>query len=100
MATYVILNSIFLAALGIAWLILKPKLSIRRVYVTVAIILFFTAVFDSLIVGLGIVDYDFSKTLGIFIGTAPIEDFFYAIMAGILIPLVWTIIGNKYERKN
>lgn len=100
MATYLILNLLFLAGLALAWVIVKPRFSTRRVFITVAILLFFTAIFDSLIVGLGIVGYDFTKTLGVFIGKAPVEDFFYAIMAGILIPLVWTIIGSRYERKS
>lgn len=40
-----------------------------------------TAVFDNLIVGLSIVDYDPAKILGIHIGVAPVEDFMYALLA-------------------
>lgn len=100
MATYLILNIIFLIIVGIFWLVMRPKVSRRRILLTVLILLAFTAVFDSLIVGLGIVDYDFTKTLGIKIGTAPIEDFFYAIMAGALVPIVWAILGGHHERKS
>jgi lycopene cyclase domain-containing protein len=99
MATYLIINLIFLLALGIWWVFAKPPVKLRPLIATVAILLLFTAVFDSLIVGLGIVAYDYSKTLGITIGTAPIEDFFYALLAGMFIPLVWSILGYTHEKK-
>lgn len=100
MATYIILNCIFLAGLALWWLIAKPPVHTRSLLVTLAVVLIFTAVFDSLIVGLGIVAYDYEKTLGLFIGTAPIEDFFYAILAVLLVPAVWAILGHTNARKN
>lgn len=100
MATYVILNLVFLGGLA-AWLIVKrPFPTIKPVLVTVGILFIFTAIFDSLIVGLGIVDYNYDKTLGIRIGTAPIEDFFYAILSGILVPAVWNITRKKDAKKS
>ncbi len=100
METYLVLNLVFLVALAIWWLIVRPPVSARKITTVVLVLLIFTAIFDSLIVGLGIVDYNYEKTLGILIGTAPVEDFFYALLAGILIPGVWTILGKKHERKN
>jgi lycopene cyclase domain-containing protein len=55
-------------------------------------------VFDSFIVSLGIVAYDHTKLLGLSIGSAPIEDFFYAILAGFMIPLLWKLTG-RYDKK-
>lgn len=100
MATYLILNLVFLAALAIWWAIVRPAIKPRLIILTIAILLVFTAVFDSFIVSFGIVDYDYSKTLGILIGTAPLEDFFYALMAGALIPLTWTILGKNHAKKD
>lgn len=100
MATYLILNCIFLVGLALWWYIVKPAVKPKLVLLTIAILLVFTAVFDSVIVSLGMVDYDYSKTLGILVGTAPIEDFFYALMAGALIPFVWTILGKNHARKD
>lgn len=48
-----------------------------------------TAVFDSLIIATGVVDYNPAKILGLKIGLAPIEDFAYSLVAAILIPAIW-----------
>lgn len=100
MATYLILNCVFLLALAIWWGIKRPPVQPKLLLLTVGILLVFTAVFDSLIVSSGIVDYDYTKTLGILIGAAPIEDFFYALLAGILIPLTWNILSKKHAKKD
>lgn len=100
MATYVMLNLIFVLPI-LAWIFIKrPQLSWRRVGATVAILLIFTAVFDSLIISLGIYTYDYSKTLGILVGSAPIEDFFYAILAGVIVPIIWHIQKGTHEAKS
>lgn len=89
MALYLVLNLLFMVVLA-AWMLLRPAhLDAKSIALTVAILVFFTAIFDSLIVGQGIVAYDFAKTLRIFIGRAPVEDFAYAVVAAILIPYLW-----------
>jgi len=45
---------------------------------------------DNLIIAGGIVQYDPTKILGIFIGVAPVEDFAYSVIAAVLIPAIWT----------
>lgn len=89
MATYLVLNAVFLAV-TLAVLRWRNLLRWNRaVTATLAVLLVTTAVFDSLIVQSGIVAYDTARTLSITIGAAPIEDFFYAALAAILIPSVW-----------
>ncbi len=89
MALYLVLNLLVMAVLA-AWMLLRPaQLNAKNIVITVAILVFFTAIFDSLIVGQGIVAYDLTKTLRIFIGRAPVEDFAYALVAAILIPYLW-----------
>jgi lycopene cyclase domain-containing protein len=100
MATYLILNIVFLlVTCGVLWA-LGARWRWHSVWLTIVILCLFTAVFDSLIVWSGIVAYDSAKILGIFIGQAPIEDFFYALLAGSLIPGLWHILGDSHERKN
>lgn len=97
MATYLILNLVFLAAV---MLILRVPLRrpSRAAWITCLVILVLTAVFDSVIIGLGIVGYDTDKILGIMIGLAPIEDFFYAVLAVILVTTLWHKLEKKDDR--
>lgn len=97
MATYVVLNGLFLAVvLGVlAW----RKLLVvgRAVWVTLVALLLTTIVFDSLLIYLGMFTYPADKILGIRVGLAPIEDLFYALLAGLAVPAIWR--GLDRERK-
>ena len=103
MATYLLINVIFLVVV-IALLRIVFRISWRRPtkawLLTIAGLILLTAVFDSFIVGFGMVAYDPAMTLGINVGVAPIEDFFYAVLAAILIPTLWSILEKKYDRNN
>ena len=76
MATYIVLNMLFLASvLGLlAWR--RLLVFSRAVCLTLVVLLVMTILFDSLLVHLGIVGYSLDKILGIRVGLAPIEDFF------------------------
>lgn len=89
MATYVILNCVFIGALFILTLSDSIKYSPGPRLATLGILLLLTAIFDSFIIEAGIVAYDQAKILGIYIGSAPIEDFFYTFAAVLLVPFVW-----------
>ena len=65
--------------------------------ITLVVLLVLTAVFDSIIVWAGIVGYDPQKILGLYVGFAPIEDFFYAILAVIIVPALWNLFDTKKE---
>lgn len=87
--TYLLLNIIFLV-IAISILVLSRKLRWNSAMTwTMIVLIVATAIFDSLIVGVEIVAYDEAKILGLRAGQAPIEDFFYAILAGIIIPTIW-----------
>ena len=92
--TYLILNTLFLVTLV---LFLPKKLSRPSAawWVTLGIIVLLTAIFDPIIVRLGIVGYDTSKILGITVLGAPVEDFFYAVFAVAIISLVWNRLGGQ-----
>ncbi len=88
MATYLILNTVVLAVVIIiatcsSW---RPS---RTWLLSLVLILVLTLLFDSLIIHFDIVDYHTDKILNIYFGNAPIEDFFYAIAAALLMPLLW-----------
>lgn len=94
MATYLLVNLVFLA-LVISLLSIRVRRPTRRVLIALLILLVLTAVFDSLIIYFGIVGYDTSKILGIYVGQAPVEDFFYAILALIIVANVWERLGKS-----
>ncbi|HBO64666.1 TPA: hypothetical protein DD425_01765 [Candidatus Saccharibacteria bacterium] len=96
--TYIALNVVFVVCMLVLFLPRFKKPSITW-WLTLGILLLLTAVFDSLIIWAGIVGYDTSKLLGIYIGFAPIEDFFYALLAVVLIPIFWKKFAPKKEGK-
>lgn len=70
---------------------------LRRVAWAVAalILLVMTAVFDNVMIGIGLVGYDRSKISGAFIGIAPLEDFSYTVAALVLLPSLWVLLGPR-----
>lgn len=87
--TYILLNTLVLSA-SIAFLAVARKLIWTSAMArTLTVLIIATAIFDSIIVGVGIVAYDEAKILGLRVIRAPIEDFFYTLLAGIIIPTVW-----------
>lgn len=85
MYTYLILNCIFLL---VAFLVFRYKTNTASIYALIALLIM-TAIFDQIIIGLGIVSYDTDKILGLYIGLAPIEDFFYCLGAVIIVGRLW-----------
>jgi len=97
--TYLILNSIFMAIILVILIILQRVYSVQRLsFRALVLMLLLTAVFDSLLIGFGIVEYDYSKTIGIKIGLAPIEDFSYTVTAWAIVPFIWSALELKKGR--
>ena len=90
MMTYLVLNLAFFAVFGLPFIFLRIKFG-RSWLTMLTILIIMTAVFDSLIVGLHIVAYDSNKISGIYLAKVPIEDFFYSIMAAVIVPGLWLI---------
>jgi len=101
MATYLVLNILFLIiAVAVFAYLKKLVLNNATIYVGL-ILLVLTIVFDSLIIAAGIVDYNLSRIIGIYIVKAPIEDFFYTLFVVIAVPSLWLIAGRfTDERKD
>lgn len=94
MYTYIFLNVLFLLTLVMFIPKKFKKLSLAW-WITLYSVFLLTLVFDPIIIMLHVVAYNPTKLLGFNLLGAPIEDFFYALYAACLIPLVWNRLGEK-----
>ena len=89
MATYLVLN-LSVCCTVLLWLWLNGRLRFDKYVVfTCVVLIIFTAIFDTVMINAGLFAYNQEKISGLRIGSAPLEDFFYALLAGILIPNIW-----------
>jgi lycopene cyclase domain-containing protein len=86
------------ATVSLLVLLRAGRAALTAALVAVAVLVVATAVFDSVIVGTGIVGYDRARILGARIGTAPVEDFAYPIAAGLALPALWHVLGRRRRR--
>ena len=93
---YLLMNLIFLVCIAVLFMqhLVKPT---KAWWQMLLVLLILTAIFDSIIVGAGIVDYNPDKIIGLRLGFAPVEDFFYAVLAAIIVPALWNLFDNKKE---
>lgn len=106
--TYSVLNSIFLG-LAVWFVVIAIVVSSRRgvkfnqpvwwtAGITLVIMMITTAIFDNVIIGVGLVAYDPSTLLGAYIGLAPLEDFSYTLAAVMILPTLWILLGTRKKR--
>jgi lycopene cyclase domain-containing protein len=103
--TYWALNSFFLAVVagvGIIALVVLARRSgavlgraLAAGAIGLGVLLVMTAVFDNVMIGVGLVAYAPDRISGAFIGIAPVEDFAYAIAAGVLLPSLWVLLEPR-----
>jgi|LakMenE01Jun11ns_1017448.scaffolds.fasta_scaffold9732746_3 lycopene cyclase domain-containing protein len=93
--TYGDMNLIFLVIAGIATWVIKSRFRCFTTPIVLLPMLILTAVFDNLIILAGIVDYDTTKLLGIYVGVVPIEDFAYTVVAVLLVPAIWKAVNKE-----
>ncbi len=91
--TYWTLNAIFLAVVAVVALVALRRVRWAAVGITLAILLVMTAVFDNIMISVGLVAYNESLISGAFIGVAPLEDFAYTIAAVVGLPSLWVLLG-------
>lgn len=98
---YTHLNSFFVIAVIVLFLFtVSKKIHTVAFLLTLLALLVLTAIFDHLIITAGIVGYDVTKLMGVYIGASPVEDFDYALAAGILMPTLSLLLYKKKGRKN
>ncbi|WP_026552758.1 lycopene cyclase domain-containing protein [Arthrobacter sp. H20] len=98
--TYLVLNIIFFVPIlaMAAWAYRKQRRllpSRRAVGITLIVLMIATAVFDNVLIAIGIVDYNPDLILGVRLALAPIEDFAYTVGACILLPALWALIPSR-----
>lgn len=110
--TYWALNAWFLTVVAVVALLAVVRLDRRRangppsrgltagtwllaVGGGLVVLLLMTALFDNIMIGIGLVGYDPALISGAFIGIAPLEDFAYAIAAAVLLPSLWVLLERR-----
>ncbi|MBI5162111.1 MAG: lycopene cyclase domain-containing protein [Micrococcales bacterium] len=99
-ATYLLIDLAFLApvvVLAVVATAVSRGPRWRAVGLAALVLIALTAVFDNVIVGLGIVAYDPARILGLRVGVAPVEDFAYAVAAVLLLPLLWRLLPDSRQ---
>ncbi len=92
--TNIVLNVIVLAVLlVVSWPVLR-RLRGGPVLGAVLFVCVLTAVFDTLMIDVGLYVFDPDKILGVHVWGAPLEDFAYAIAAAVGMPVLWTALGR------
>jgi len=62
------------------------------------VLLALTAVFDNVMIGVGLYSYPDEHLSGLRVGLAPIEDFAYPLAAAFLVPAVYTLTRRREGR--
>lgn len=71
----------------------------RAVMVTLGALLLMTAVFDNIMIAVGLVGYDSTHVSGLRIGIAPLEDFAYSVVVALIAPTLWQFLSARAEAK-
>jgi lycopene cyclase domain-containing protein len=96
--TYVILSVVVLALVALATVPTVRRLPKRPILLTGLVLIALTVVFDNIIVGVGLVDYDEDLILGVRMPIAPVEDLAYTVGAVMLVPALWTWLARLDRR--
>jgi lycopene cyclase domain-containing protein len=96
--TYWALNSLFLVVVGVVAVLAARRVRWGAVGLAAAVLLVLTAVFDNVMIGVGLVAYAPSRISGVLVGAAPLEDFAYAIAAVVGLPALWSLLPHGRTR--
>lgn len=67
--------------------------------ISAVVLLVLTAIFDNVMIGVGLIDYPEQHLSGLRIGIAPLEDFSYPLCAAFLVPAVYTLLARRPDRE-
>ena len=99
--TYLLLDACFLIGAALAAMLLTwrtPRIPMRAVILAAAALIILTAIFDTVMISVGLFTYADDHLAGPRIGKAPIEDFAYPIAALILLPAIWMKLETRHAR--
>lgn len=94
------LNAVFLLVaalvLAVACIRRRPgRLALWAIAATMLILCVLTALFDNLMIAVGLFDYAGETLAGIRLGLAPVEDFAYPVGAALLLPALWLLLTEN-----
>jgi len=92
---YLLLNLAFMLIAFVGLNVFVRRTPWPKLLRTLLVMLLVTLVFDNLIIGLGIVDYDISKLSGVYLGLAPIEDFAYTVVSVFMVASIWHKLNGQ-----
>lgn len=97
LSSYFMLGSLLLFAVALR--VRRRRLSevAPAIGLTMLVLLVLTAVFDNVMIGSGLFDYNNQTLLGIRVGLAPLEDFSYPICAALFVPALWLLAGGSFS---
>lgn len=106
--TYLALNAVFLlvtVAVAVVAALTRSRRSagatarttVGASAMAVTVTLLLTAVFDNVMIAVGLFTYESDRIVGLMIGLAPIEDFFYPVAAAILLPAIWALASRRAD---
>ena len=93
--TNIVLNVLVLAGfLAVSWRVLRTLRPWALVW-TAFHLCVLTMVFDTLMIAADLYVFDPEKILGVYLWGAPLEDFFYAVVAALAMPGLWTVLERR-----
>lgn len=95
--TYAALAALFLAAAVLLALAARRWAGLRwtAAGLTLLALLVLTAVFDNVMIAVGLFDYTSDHLSGLRVGLAPVEDFAWPVVAAALLPAIWELLGAR-----
>lgn len=66
--------------------------------ISAVVLLVLTAIFDNVMIAVGLFVYPAEHLSGLRIGLAPLEDFAYPLCAAFLVPAVYTLLARRTDR--
>jgi len=99
--SYVVLSAVFVGVAVAVWVVAAVTDTgfARRWWLpsmlAAVVLVILTAVFDNLMIAVGLMTYAPHRVWGVSIGAAPIEDFAYPIAAVILLPALWSLFSRR-----
>jgi lycopene cyclase domain-containing protein len=59
------------------------------------VLLALTAVFDNVMIAVGLFSYDLESLSGAHLGHVPVEDFAYPVAAALMLPALWVLLRRR-----
>jgi lycopene cyclase domain-containing protein len=86
---------VFFAVLALIMTAARKRIAVKALAVALLLVVGLTALFDPIMIAVGLVAYDPDKLLGLHWLGAPIEDFAYALFAVPFVACLWHLLERR-----